>query len=1468
MSHHSGIRASGSGTGDFIKKIVLKDAASYGPWRAKITSILDAEDLWELVNGTELEPEEIDSVEDNDDVLPDNKAEVLERENEIKAWKKRAKKAASLITQTVDDSIVMSLDVHHRNPCLMWTQLAADYNTVTPARRTIARKDFQNFFISEDETYLECKQKFNELLRLITAQGGRVSMADQLQTLLGALPEKFDALRESYFAQTPEPSIDYIWDRMFDIETTQIRRSSQAVSTRAEGYFQTRGRGSGTFRGRSRGGNRGGGSGRNSNEAKSENCFRCGDADHWSRECPQKDSMCTWCGALGHIEKTCYSKANGSARGGKSGGGRGRGSGSSGRGRGGGYTRYGEGEEEEEEQGHAEVLVGEVNMGSGDGDGDEKEWVCDSGADFHMTGDKSLFDIIAPIPSTFFVKQIKGKVSVTQWGVVRLSTDGAGGKKRELELREVLFMPGMKVNIFSLQRIRHKGACSYTFQGVPNPEGVIPILNKGGVQIATMRETTKARPTLVCTRLHEVDSHGGDMEGEVLGGKGVQMDLLHRRLGHTSQSVMERLVREQMVRGLEEGVKGEFGMCRGCKMGRSSENNHPRKDSEFRAKEPLELIHTDIAGPFEPKAIGGGGKYNLVIIDDFSRKSWTIPLRLKSDTKVALKQWIAVRENEVGKRVKVMRSDNGGEYIDASLETWLKEHGITHQTIPARSPQSNGVAERMNRTLQDRARSMLVGAGLGGGFWAEAISTASYIRNRGPVAGLSKTPDELWSGRVPSIKHLKAYGSKAYVSLEKWKRKGKMGVTKWEGVIVGYPIGSVGYRVWDPVRGKVYNVGVPHVDEDVQPGWWRKDTSQGGDEENEVILFPDLNVDNAQVAVEVEEVPQEVEPQLPDLVEDSSDDEDEGDGAGGGDDDEWGPADDAPVNPVHGGMPEGGAVDVDDAAQLNEPRHSNRERRGVPPLRFIEMYLASAAEEEIKQSPKTVQEALEGLHGEKWQKAMDSEMQSLRENGVYEIVDRPAGKKVVKSKWVLRVKTNEKGEIEKYKARVVAKGFSQVEGVDYDQTFSPTVRFESIRQMVALGTAKSMEMHQMDVTTAFLYAPLEEDIYMEQPEGTVQKGDERKVMRLLKCLYGLKQSPRQWNIYIDTVLKQLGFRRLKSDFGIYVKGEGEDAVYIALYVDDLFLVGRKLSNIEVVKRGLHEEFKMKDLGEAKFLLGIEIRRQKNGDVFLVQERYARDVISRFNMEGCKPVSTPLDLGCHLDNTQQPVTDAERAEMVDVPYRSAIGSLMYLATCTRPDIAAAVSELSKFSQNPGSAHWEGVKRVLRYVNGTVGDGLMYRRGAQVEVWGYSDAGHAGDRETSRGRTGYVFLSAGAAISWRSSMMKLVTHSSCESEYVGLSEAGNEAVYLQQLQGEMCIGKTSVLLLGDNESSLKLAMNPVFHQRSKHIRIKYHSLRDRVEEGLLELCKVDTGLNAADMMTKNVGVGVLKMCKGLIGMVGSG
>ena len=273
------------------------------------------------------------------------------------------------------------------------------------------------------------------------------------------------------------------------------------------------------------------------------------------------------------------------------------------------------------------MLIGEINMGTGEGDGEEREWVCDSGADCHMTGDATLFDSLELIPSKFFVKQIMGRVPVLKWGTVRLQTDGVNGVKKKLELREVLFMPGMKVNIFSLQRIRSKGACSYTFHGEPQPGRLIPIFNRDEEQIATMKETVRARPTLICERLKHADGDEGgeEVEAEVLGGKGIQMELLHKRLGHTSQSVIDRLVREQMVRGLEEGVKGEFGMCRGCKMGRASDMKHPRKDPEYRATEQLELIHTDIAGPFVPEAIEGRGKYNLVVVDDLVGRRGVFP---------------------------------------------------------------------------------------------------------------------------------------------------------------------------------------------------------------------------------------------------------------------------------------------------------------------------------------------------------------------------------------------------------------------------------------------------------------------------------------------------------------------------------------------------------------------------------------------------------------------------------------------------------------------------------------------------------------------------------------------------------------------------------------------------------------------------------------------------------------------------
>ena len=395
-----------------------------------------------------------------------------------------------------------------------------------------------------------------------------------------------------------------------------------------------------------------------------------------------------------------------------------------------------------------------------------------------------------------------------------------------------------------------------------------------------------------------------------------------------------------------------------------------------------------------------------------------------------------------------------------------------------------------------------------------------------------------------------------------------------------------------------------------------------------------------------------------------------------------------------------GVGDGGDNGDPPAPRTSSRANRGVPATRYDDVFELAA---EIM-CPPTVAMALEGVKGAEWAAAMEAELDSLWENNVYEELPRPQGRKVIGTKWVLRVKTDAAGNLDKYKARVVAKGFRQVEGLDYEETYAPTVRFESVRALVAMAASLGWKLDQMDVATAFLYADLEEETYVEIPEEVAAVGGGDRVWRLRKCLYGLKQSPRMWNQTIDRLLKKLGFVQLTTEHGIYVKGEGESKVFLALYVDDLLLVWVDEGSLLSVKGSLSDNYKMKDLGSAEYLLGVEIRRRPGGGYFLVQEKYAQEVVAKFGMGEAKVALTPFEHGGELVLVGAGVEG--NPAMAGIPYRSAVGSLMYLAVCTRPDLAMAVSALSSYCQSPQPEHWEAVKRVLRYVKGTVGEGLGY------------------------------------------------------------------------------------------------------------------------------------------------------------------
>ena len=497
--------------------------------------------------------------------------------------------------------------------------------------------------------------------------------------------------------------------------------------------------------------------------------------------------------------------------------------------------------------------------------------------------------------------------------------------------------------------------------------------------------------------------------------------------------------------------------------------------------------------------------------------------------------------------------------------------------------------------------------------------------------------------------------------------------------------------------------------------------------------------------------------------------------------------------------------------------------------------------------------------------AIVEEMESLHKNKTCELKELPQGKKTLGCKWVYKKKeaASEK-EKEKFKARLVAKGYSQRKGIDYDEVFSPVVRHTSIRILLALVASYDMELEQLDVKTIFLHGDLEEVIYMEQPEGFMQPGTEHLVCRLKKSLYGLKQSPRQWYKRFDSYMIRIGFTRCEYDCCVYVKSlDDGSCIFLLLYVDDMLIAAKSMVEVNRLKSLLGKEFDMKDLGAARKILGMEIRRDRSaGKLWLSQKDYMEKVLERFSMANAKQVSTPLASHFRLSTAQCPESAEEIQDMSKVPYASAVGYLMYAMVCTRPDLAHAVSTVSKYMANPGREHWKAVKWMFRYLRGTVGSGIMFAKQDQISVVGYVDADYAEGMDDRRSTTGYVFTLAGGPICWRSMVQPLVALSTTESEYMAVTEAAKEALWLKGLVKELGIDQGGVQLYCDSQSAIYLAKHQIYHARTKHIDVRFHKVRELIASGDLILEKVHTSENAADMLTKIVTVDKFEHCLDLV------
>ncbi|CAH9081001.1 unnamed protein product, partial [Cuscuta epithymum] len=465
--------------------------------------------------------------------------------------------------------------------------------------------------------------------------------------------------------------------------------------------------------------------------------------------------------------------------------------------------------------------------------------------------------------------------------------------------------------------------------------------------------------------------------------------------------------------------------------------------------------------------------------------------------------------------------------------------------------------------------------------------------------------------------------------------------------------------------------------------------------------------------------------------------------------------------------------------------------------------------------PNTFREA---VTDPKWRAAMQHEIDALERTGTWIIQDLPPGKKPIYCKWVYKIKYKSDGSIDRYKARLVVCGNRQIQGIDYDETFAPVAKMVTVRTILAIAASRGWETHQMDVDNAFLHGDLQEEVYMHLPPGysSTKSG---QVCKLLRSLYGLRQAPRCWFSKLTNALLSYGFSQSHADYSLFTLHRGDHLLCILVYVDDLLITGTSPEMISMFKSYLARTFPVKDLGFMKYFLGLEVARSPRG-IFLCQRKYVLDILAETGLTGAKPADFPMPQNHGLQSDAGPFfSDPER-------YRRLVGKLIYL-TLTRPDINYSVHILSQFMQEPRQAHWDAVIRVLRYLKGHPGQGIVYRRDSPLEILGYCDSDWASCPKTRRSVTGYFVTLGGSPISWRTKKQATVSRSSAEAEYRSMATLTCELLWLRSLFSSLRIKLPPLKLFCDNKAALHIASNPVFHERTKHIELDCHFIRDHVK-----------------------------------------
>jgi len=1076
---------------------------------------------------------------------------------------------------------------------------------------------------------------------------------------------------------------------------------------------------------------------------------------------------------------------------------------------------------------------------------DEDYWCLDSGCTAHMCNDKiiSLEEVHESGDARVNLACKETSAPILGKGQVTILTK-MKGRTNKLSVRDVLRVPELRTNLLSVGKITDRG---YRVIFDKSKAEVIDNVNRSILTahrkdgLYYIRDSRNQQETSV-NLVNEVKNFD-------------TVELWHRKMGHLNIQDLVRSHRDKCIKGMNLRDINEDFQCEICISSKMTRMPFPKSSTQ--ATKILEIIHSDICGPMRVES-NGKARYVATFIDDYSRWCEIRLLKRKNEVLNAFKDFKAMAENRHGKRILYLQTDNGKEYRNEAFDAFLRENGISRRLTVTHTPEQNGVAERRNRTLLDMTRCLLMQSQLPESFWGEAINTANYIRNRCPSKSLKgRTAFERWTGSIPDVSHFEPFGTKVY-TLNRDPTKGKLDSRSVKGILVGYSEESKGFRIWLPDKKRVdvardVRFVKNHGDQPRLRTYddilLKEDDKDEEREENEVIFFPsthtniDISGDEAaQSESDSDESQHEIEPE----EHNARDEQRRGPG---------------------------------------RPKILRTGLRGRPRKQYHIQDAANLAEEELFLAEISLVDAMRGEQSGEWIQAITTEMKSILKNETWTITDRPADRNIIGSRIVLRNKYKQDGTIERRKARIVAKGFAQRPGIDFKESFAPVARLGSIRAIIALAAEKEMKVHHFDVATAFLNGKLDEEVYMEIPEYTTEAlreivstkhtddvirrkaskmlkqlegGD--KVCLLKKAIYGLRQAGRCWNDRIDKEVREFGARKSTADSCVYIKGNGDDLMIIALYVDDILVASKSEKQISNFGRFLASKFELTCLGKIKHCLGMEFL-SKNGEISIKQSGYIRDILERFGMAESKKVSTPLEPGINLMKSEGESNSEERS----IPYRELIGALMYWSVCTRPDISYAVSYLSQFSNRYKREHWIAAKRVLRYLSGTQELGLTYKKTGK-SILGFVDADWANCPNDRKSYTGYAFILGGCPISWESRKQRTVALSSTEAEYMALSEASKEGVYLRHFLSDLGFESlTQVCIKCDNNGARKLAENPVFHGRSKHIDVRHHFVREVLKNEELVIEYASTNEMAADILTKGVSKQKHMKCLELLGIL---